>query len=162
MFLVTFLIWRHNVKLDKKWKLIGHRQLPVSRSKPMVGESAQAIGVPRLSAQKVLTTANTQKGFLACRSCEGVQQEGNMDTDPRPARLLAYAFTAHRSLAHPKKSASVRLVQRGSKGTERFPSQCLWALQCHVRRHRQAVMRGLARSSNKHRCSPGKYRPQNI
>ena len=38
--LITFSIWRHNVELDKKWKLSGHRQVSVSRSEPMVGESA--------------------------------------------------------------------------------------------------------------------------
>ena len=115
MSLITFPIWRHNVKLDKKWKLIGHRLLPVSISDPTVGESAQAIGIPRLNAQKALTTANTQGGFHACRSCAGVQKESNYG-HRSPARLLARAFTAHRSLAHPKKTARVRLVQRGSRG----------------------------------------------
>ena len=124
MSLITFSTWRHNVKLDKKWKLIGHRLLPVSISDPTVGESAQAIGIPRLSAQKVLTTANTQGGFHACRSCTGVQKESNHG-HRSPARLLARAFTAHRSLAHPKKSARVRLVQRGSRGPAQIQTQHL-------------------------------------
>ena len=142
MFLITFWIWRHNVKLDKKWKLIGHRPVPVSTSDPTVGESAQAIGIPRLSAQKVLTTANTQGGFHACRSCAGVQKESNYG-HRSPARLLACALTAHRSLARPKKSARVRLVQRGSKGTDLFNTgRNVVQVRCHRRSGRCEVLMG--------------------
>lgn len=44
MSLITFSIWRYNVELDKKWKLIGHILSPVSISDPTVGESAYAAG----------------------------------------------------------------------------------------------------------------------
>ena len=95
----------------------------MSISDPPVGESAQAIDIPRLRAQKAVTTAKTQKGFHACRSCAGVQTEANY-RHRSPARLLARAVTDNRSLARPKEPARVRLVQRGSKGTARKDATC--------------------------------------
>lgn len=61
-----------------------------------------------------------------------------------PARWLARAFTAHRSLAHPKKSARVRLVQRGSRGTDRS-SQPVQVSFLGTRYIRPAVGNGRAR-----------------